>query len=102
MSESFRATPPEQQWSGANRAGNGNGFKNPFASAAPSGYTRSHGEAGTEVGKALLVGLLGGLLSAAGYIIYRRLPEDQKERLHQQVRAQVQQRVNEIRQNFNF
>lgn len=100
MSESFRATPPEQQWSGANRSTNGNGFHN---SSAPqsAGFSNSLDTSG-EVGKALLIGLLGGLLSAAGYIIYRRLPEDQKERLHQQVRTQVQQRISEIRSNFNI
>jgi hypothetical protein len=46
--------------------------------------------------------VLGGLLSAAGYLIYRRLPEDQKERLHSQVRSIVQQRISEIRRNFNI
>src|SRR5260370_33428106 len=100
MSESFRATPPEQQWSGANRSTNGNGFQ---SSSTPrsANYANSLDTSG-EVGKALLIGLLGGLLSAAGYMIYRRLPEDQKDRLHQQVRTQVQQRSSEIRQNFNI
>jgi len=46
--------------------------------------------------------VLGGLLSAAGYMIYRRLPEEQKERLHSQVRTLVQQRITEIRQSFNI
>ena len=57
---------------------------------------------GAEVGKALLVGLLGGLVSAAGYMIYRRLPDEQKERLNAQVRTVVAARINEIRQNFNI
>jgi len=60
------------------------------------------GENDNEVGKALLVGLLGGLVSAAGYLVYRRLPDEQKERLHQQVRSQVAQRITELRQNFNI
>ncbi len=55
-----------------------------------------------DVGKALLVGLLGGLVSAAGYFVYRRLPDDQKERLHAQVRTVLSQRISEIRQNFNI
>ena len=33
---------------------------------------------GGEAGKVVLVGILGGLLSAAGYMIYRRLPDEQK------------------------
>lgn len=55
-----------------------------------------------EVGKALIVGLVGGLVSAAGYFVYRRLPDEQKERLHNQVRGMVADKVNELRQNFNI
>jgi hypothetical protein len=94
MSESYRATPPEQQWS----AGNGSGRSgSPFGSG-PNNLNDESGEAG----KALLIGVLGGLLSAAGYLIYRRLPDEQRERLNSQVRGQLQQRLSEIRQNFNI
>lgn len=55
-----------------------------------------------EVGKAILIGLLGGLLSAAGYFVYRRLPDEQRERLHAQLRTAVAARISEIRQNFNI
>ena len=48
------------------------------------------------------LGILGGLVSAAGYMIYRRLPDEQKEALHNQVKSQVAQRINEIRSNFNI
>jgi hypothetical protein len=92
MSESFRATPPEQQWSGAN----GKGFQGQVGSNKPESDDTG------DVGKALLVGILGGLVSAAGYMIYRRLPEEQKEALHNQVKSQVAQRINEIRSNFNI
>jgi len=95
MSESFRATPPEQQWSGAN-GNNGNGFQGQTGSNKPESDDTG------DVGKALLVGILGGLVSAAGYMIYRRLPEEQKEALHNQVKSQVAQRINEIRSNFNI
>lgn len=98
MSESFRSTPPEQQWSGYNSAGNGQ--HNAYAPRSePAG---DHDADGGEVGKALLVGLVGGLISAAGYLVYRRLPDEQKEKLHNQVRSMVQQRISEIRQNFNI
>lgn len=97
MSDSFRATPPEQQWSGSN--GNGHGSA---GQGAPRFDGGNNGDQGAEVGKTVLIGLLGGLLSAAGYLIYQRLPDEQKERLHAQVRAQVQQRISEIRQNFNI
>jgi hypothetical protein len=93
MSESFRTTPADQPWSTSSRSGNGSqgGFE-------PNSEDTDTGEAG----KVVLAGVLGGLLSAAGYMIYRRLPEDQKERLHSQVRSIVQQRITEIRQNFNI
>jgi hypothetical protein len=93
MSETFRTTPPDQHWSGSNTAGNGQ--QGTFGNEPPDA-----GEG--EVGKALLVGLLGGLVSAAGYFVYRRLPEEQKERLHAQVRTVVAQRITDLRQNFNL
>ncbi len=97
MSDSFRTTPPQQQWSASNPAGNGyqNGGPGP-------GPDSEHDVEAGEVGKALIVGLLGGLISAAGYMVYRRLPDEQKEKLHSQVRSAVAQRVSELRQNFNF
>jgi hypothetical protein len=96
MSDNFRTTPPQQQWSGSNPAGNG------YQSGAPGpGYDRSDVDGG-EIGRTLVIGLLGGLLSAAGYMVYRRLPDEQKEKLHAQVRDAVQQRVAEFRRNFNF
>ena len=58
--------------------------------------------ASSDAGKTVIVGVLGGLLSAAGYLVYQRLPEDQKDKLHKQVRAVVETRIAEIRQNFNI
>lgn len=93
MSDSFRTTPPEQQWSGSNSSSNG----------YQSGSNPPHGDQDeNEVGKALLIGLLGGLASAAGYFVYRRLPDEQRERLHAQVRTQLQAKISEIRSNFNI
>jgi len=90
MSESFRSTPPEQQWSGTSSASDRYQFRD------------GDGEGDNEIGKALLFGLLGGIVSAAGYLVYRRLPDEQKERIHTQVRSMVQQRISEIRQTFNI
>lgn len=93
MSESFRTSSADQPWSSTRGAGNG----------SQSGFDENAQDmANGEAGKVVLAGVLGGLLSAAGYMIYRRLPEDQKERLHAQVRSIVQQRITEIRQNFNI
>ena len=60
------------------------------------------GEPDGEIGRVVVVGLLGGLLSAAGYLIYKRLPDEQKEKLHSQVRNAVTSRLAEFRQNFNI
>ena len=52
--------------------------------------------------RTLLAGVVGGIVSAAGYLVYSRLPDDQKEKLHAQVRTLVESRVNELRSRFNF
>jgi hypothetical protein len=94
MSDSFRTSPPEPPWSSSSKASNG--YQGAFGEKSPP-----DDETG-EVGKVLLVGVLGGLLSAAGFMIYRRLPEDQKQRLNRQIRAMVAERISELRQNFNI
>ncbi|MGA8473449.1 MAG: hypothetical protein WB681_00140 [Candidatus Cybelea sp.] len=95
MSESFRTTPHDQPWSSSTSPGNGY--------QGSSGDRGPHGDAdASEAGKVVLVGVLGGLLSAAGYLIYRRLPDEQKQRLQSQLRVMLQQRITEIRQNFNI
>jgi hypothetical protein len=94
MSESFRTTPSDQPWSSS--ASPGNGYQSAF------GDKRSNDEDAGEAGKVVLAGILGGLLSAAGYLIYRRLPDEQKDRLHTQLRTMLQQRITELRQNFNI
>lgn len=59
-------------------------------------------EPSTSAGRALLVGLLGGIVSAAGYVVYTRLPAEQKDKLHQQVRQAAEGRLNELRSRFNI
>lgn len=72
---------------------NGTPAHDPYAPPAPPS---------TDAGRTALVGLLGGVLSAAGYLVYSRLPDDQKERINSQVRALVESRVNELRGRFNI
>jgi hypothetical protein len=55
-----------------------------------------------EAGRTLLAAVVGGVVSAAGYLVYSRLPDDQKERLHGHVRQLVESRVNELRGRFNI
>ncbi len=62
----------------------------------------SSGAAGTDAGRTLLVGVLGGIISAAGYLVYTRLPDEQRDRLHRQVRGLLESRISELRQNFNI
>jgi hypothetical protein len=94
MSDSFRTSPPEPPWSSSPNTGNG--YQGAFGERGPGD------DDGGDAGKILLVGVLGGLLSAAGYMVYRRLPEDQRQRLNGQVRSMIAQRITELRQNFNI
>ena len=55
-----------------------------------------------DAGRALLAGVVGGVVSAAGYLVYQRLPDDQKVKLQAQVRALVESRFNELRGRFNI
>jgi hypothetical protein len=93
MSESFRTTPSDQPWSTSSP---GNGYQGAF------GEKPSNDDDAGEAGRVVLAGILGGLLSAAGYLIYRRLPDEQRERLHSQVRTMVQERITDLRRNFNI
>lgn len=79
-------------------------------SPPPSGGGGSGGSLGSdpfqstanEPARTLIAGVVGGLLSAAGYLVYSRLPDDQKDRIHQQVRAAVEGKVTELRSRFNI
>jgi hypothetical protein len=71
-----------------------NGTPSPYSDPAPD----NSGEAG----RVVLVAILGGLVSAAGYLVYRRLPDEQRDRLHSQVRGALENRLNEIRATLNI
>ena len=92
MSETYRSTIETGD------TGSGS-YRSSYSESTGTNYDQ---DKGGEAGKALLAGLLGGLLSAAGYMVYQRLPEDQKERLQSQAKQILAQRFNDIRQNFNF
>ena len=72
------------------------------ASSPSSNNMSQPPDAGKEASRTLLAGVLGGVLSAAGYLIYSRLPDEQKDRLHSQVRSLIETRVNELRGRFNI
>jgi hypothetical protein len=67
----------------------------------PQSQTTNSAQQG-DAGRTVLVGVLGGIISAAGYLVYQRLPDDQRDRLHRQVRGLLESRLNDIRQNFNI
>jgi hypothetical protein len=72
------------------------------ASKTPGKESLPSGPDTGDAGRTVMVGVLGGIISAAGYLVYQRLPEEQKDRLHKQVRSLLESRINEIRQNFNL
>lgn len=55
-----------------------------------------------EASRTLLAGVVGGIVSAAAYLIYTRLPDEQRERLHAQGRALLESRINDLRSRFNI
>ena len=59
-------------------------------------------QSSADAGKAVLVGVLGGLVSAAGYLVYSRLPEDQKRRIQMQVRSVIETRLQQLREDLNL
>jgi len=78
---------------------------NGASNAGSEGYAGSgspEGSSSGDAGRALLAGLVGGVVSAAGYLVYQRLPDDQKAKLQAQVRSLVESRVNELRGRFNI
>ena len=74
-------------------------------SIKPDDHSSDHASANhhpNEAGRALMAGILGGIASAVGYVLYARLPEEQRENLHRQVRALAESRIKEIRGNLNL
>jgi hypothetical protein len=90
MTETYRTQPPEPQWADSHSQSDSHRHGEPAGDGASN-----------EAGKALLVGVLGGLAAAAGYLVFQRLPEDQKSRLQSQAKQLLQERITEIRRNFN-
>ena len=53
-------------------------------------------------GKTVLIGLLGGVASAVAFTIYQRLPDEQRDRVHEYLRSTIAQRLNEFRDGLNL
>jgi hypothetical protein len=62
-----------------------------------SGGTRSGTKRNGEAAAAVIVGVLGGLVSAGGYLVYSNLPEPQRESLRQSVRNALTYWSSELR-----
>ncbi len=83
-----------------------NDFKSGVASSVngvnASLPTPKSGKPAQDAGKTVLIGLLGGVASAVAFTVYQRLPEDQRDRLHGQVRSMIASRLNEFRDGLNL
>ena len=90
MTDTFKPTPADT-YSGST-----------YGNASQDKTSYEPTQAAPDLGKALLIGVLGGIVSAAGYMVYQRLPDEHKQRLQSQARTALQQRLNEIRSNFNI
>ena len=76
----------------------------PLNENGPASGQRSNDESSVprDASRALLAGIVGGIVSAAAYMIYTRLPDEQRDRLHAQGRALLETRINELRSKFNI
>jgi|GEM_PF-2087644 len=52
--------------------------------------------------KALLAGLIGGVVASAGYMLYQRLEDEQKEAIKHSVMSFVQDRIGDIRSQLKI
>lgn len=83
-----------------NYAGSGAASTNRSSSGSLSGSkVPKHTQ---DSGKTVLIGLLGGVASAVAFTIYERLPEAQRDRVHEYVRSMVASRLNDFRDGLNL
>lgn len=59
-------------------------------------------QGGDDLKRALLAGVLGGVVASVGYLIYSRLEDDHKTALRQSVVKFVEEKVGEIRAQFKL
>ena len=90
MSDTFKPTPADHYTSSS------------YGSTSNNNNRSYEPDSSNDMGRTLLVGVVGGLLSAAGFLVYQKLPDEQKEKLHGQVKGMLAQRLSEIKQNFNI
>ncbi|MBC5799523.1 MAG: hypothetical protein GIX03_08680 [Candidatus Eremiobacteraeota bacterium] len=80
-------------------------YGSPGSSTTPgttySGVDSYESGSSGDAGKTVLAGVVGGIASAVGYLVYSRLPDEQKAKLQQQARSLIESRVNELRSRFN-
>lgn len=62
----------------------------------------SDGDDEHHVKKALLAGLIGAVVASAGYLIYSRLEDDQKEAIRQTVSKFVEDKIADVRSQLKF
>lgn len=55
-----------------------------------------------DVRKALVAGLIGGVVATAGYLLYQRLEEEQRETIRNTVVSFVQDKLSEIRSQLKM
>lgn len=70
--------------------------------ARPMKHEHPEPDDGPDARKALLAGLIGGVVATAGYLLYQRLEEEQKETIRNSVVGFVQEKISEIRSQLKM
>lgn len=70
--------------------------------ARPMEHEHHEPDDGPDPRKALLAGLIGGVVATAGYLLYQRLEEEQKETIRSSVVGFVQEKISEIRSQLKM
>lgn len=70
------------------------------AAYADESSRRNHSN--PELRKTLLAGLIGAVVAAAGYFIYSRLEDEQKEAIRQTVGKFVEDKIADVRSQLKF
>jgi len=76
--------------------------ESPAPNQAAGNLPYQSGDEAPDLRKALLAGLVGGIVASAGYLLYQRLEDEQKNAIRNTVVGFVQDKIGEIRSQLKM